>query len=175
MQRHMIILTLFSRIWVSFKHWVGIFFRKKHFKLLVFQVYRWCHWIHSLRTVTSGISFIRIETKKFFLIKEFFSWLFRQHLRNVIINFPNVSVAGDCPDFKIDAVYKAGDTISDMFITLLLIIPRNYFTEFSAHPTQYIALFNLYAQSGLEQVSIFVFCLFRSRALTLLKYSGNVS
>ncbi|KAL3990716.1 Ubiquitin carboxyl-terminal hydrolase family protein [Acanthocheilonema viteae] len=57
----------------------------------------------------------------------------------------------DCPDFKIEAVYKAGDTISDMFITLLLIIPRNYFTEFSTHPTQYIALFNLYALSGLEQ------------------------
>ncbi|VDK83254.1 unnamed protein product [Litomosoides sigmodontis] len=60
-------------------------------------------------------------------------------------------LAGDCPDFKIEAVYKAGDTISDMFITLLLIIPRNYFTEFSTHPTQYIALFNLYALSGLEQ------------------------
>ncbi|EFO24354.2 hypothetical protein LOAG_04131 [Loa loa] len=57
----------------------------------------------------------------------------------------------DCPDFKIDAVYKPGDTMSDMFITLLLIIPRNYFTEFSVHPTQYIALFNLYALSGLEQ------------------------
>ncbi|CAG9536041.1 unnamed protein product [Cercopithifilaria johnstoni] len=57
----------------------------------------------------------------------------------------------DCPDFKIETVYKAGDTVSDMFITLLLIIPRNYFTEFSTHPTQYIALFNLYALSGLEQ------------------------
>ncbi|VIO89329.1 Uncharacterized protein BM_BM2 [Brugia malayi] len=60
-------------------------------------------------------------------------------------------LAGDCPDFKIDAVYKAGDTLSDMFITLLLIIPRNYFTEFSTYPTQYITLFNLYALSGLEQ------------------------
>uniref|UniRef100_A0A0R3RYZ8 USP domain-containing protein n=1 Tax=Elaeophora elaphi TaxID=1147741 RepID=A0A0R3RYZ8_9BILA len=57
----------------------------------------------------------------------------------------------DCPDFKLETVYKTGDTISDMFITLLLIIPRNYFTEFSAHPAQYIALFNLYALSGIEQ------------------------
>ncbi|VDO46449.1 unnamed protein product [Onchocerca flexuosa] len=73
------------------------------------------------------------------------------NFENIHINCSNVTVAGDCPDFKIDAVYKAGDTISDIFITLLLIIPRNYFTEFSAHPTQYIALFNLYAMSGLEQ------------------------
>ncbi|EJW71908.1 hypothetical protein WUBG_17185, partial [Wuchereria bancrofti] len=75
----------------------------------------------------------------------------RDSFGDININSSDVSVAGDCPDFKIDAVYKAGDTLSDMFITLLLIIPRNYFTEFSTYPTQYITLFNLYALSGLEQ------------------------
>ncbi|KAM3727860.1 putative ubiquitin carboxyl-terminal hydrolase FAF-X [Dirofilaria immitis] len=86
-------------------------------------------------------------------VRYFFTNIFVILLNAATRDYPDIirPYMRDCPDFKIDAVYKAGDTISDMFITLLLIIPRNYFTEFSAHPTQYIALFNLYAMSGLEQ------------------------
>lgn len=57
-----------------------------------------------------------------------------------------------------------------MFITLLLIIPRNYFTEFSTHPTQYIALFNLYALSGLEQVSTYFRILYLRFFFTLPEF-----
>ncbi|VDK38621.1 unnamed protein product, partial [Gongylonema pulchrum] len=70
----------------------------------------------------------------------------------------------ECPEFNFDALQAMGDTVSDMLISLLLIIPRSHFHEFCSHPTQYIVLFSLYAQSGLEQRKQLV----RKGALTAL-------
>ncbi|VDM98498.1 unnamed protein product [Thelazia callipaeda] len=67
----------------------------------------------------------------------------------------NICIAESCLDFKFEASFTKSDSISDMFIGLLLVIPQNYFLEFSTHITQYVTLFNLYALSGIEQVLIF--------------------
>ena len=61
-------------------------------------------------------------------------------------------ILADCPDFKIDVVYNRGDSVSDVLLSLLLIIPRNNFTEFTNHPAQYFMLFHNYAGLGSEQV-----------------------
>ncbi|VDD91463.1 unnamed protein product [Enterobius vermicularis] len=58
---------------------------------------------------------------------------------------------GCCPEFNIEKVYSQGDTVSDILLSILLIVPRNYFPEFTSHPAQYFAMFHQYANLGFEQ------------------------
>ncbi|VDM41159.1 unnamed protein product [Toxocara canis] len=58
---------------------------------------------------------------------------------------------GDCADFKLETVCVEGDSVSDVLVALLLIIPRNNFSDFSAHPTHYFELFHQYSRLGFEQ------------------------
>uniref|UniRef100_F1KPN6 ubiquitinyl hydrolase 1 n=1 Tax=Ascaris suum TaxID=6253 RepID=F1KPN6_ASCSU len=58
---------------------------------------------------------------------------------------------GDCIEFKLETVCAERDTVSDVLVALLLIIPRNNFSDFSAHPTHYFELFHQYSRLGFEQ------------------------